>query len=294
MNSDQVLLSSCAWTLGRIVGADRLPPIAHIVSTLVPWLDCDDLDSTVASLANVIGVTSAELELALEEHEPRFEEAAEDPWQLMPCEVLERFGADVETVARRFDGAYYFHGTRAVDPEAFRRRGILPLDQMLEELWATLRELAADGISDEDWAVFRHDVETGIGGHDGWLYRHKVGAGIDLGPFGLLVRDIFLEPQSTGSHAYLGCPEIVQDISRCFSSVHGVNLEPRFCDAAKPCIVKFRSTQLRPGAINAALWCAYTKLRDGEITSSSNYSFDGNGEAVRAEDVMAVEIVSTI
>src|SRR5204862_7322161 len=119
-------------------------------------------------------------------------------------------------------------------------------------------------------------------------------AGVDLGPFGLVVRDIFLKPQSTGSHDYLGCPEIVQDIARCFSSAHGVNLEQRFCDTAKPCIVKFRSTQLRPGAIKAALWYAYTKLRDGQITSSSNYSFDGNGEAVPAEHVVAVEIVGTI
>jgi hypothetical protein len=107
------------------------------------------------------------------------------------------------------------------------------------------------------------------------------------------VRETFFQPRSTGSHDYLSCPEIVQDIARCFSSAHGINLERRFCDAAKPCIVKFRSTQLRPGAINAALWYAYTKLRDGEVRSNSNYSFDGDGEAVPAPDVVEVEIVST-
>jgi hypothetical protein len=118
--------------------ADRLHRLR-----LVPWRDCRDLDSTVGSLADAIGTTSAELARALREHdEGRFEEAADDPWELMPREVVERFSADVATVAGRFDGAYYFHGTRAVDPVAFRRRGILPLDQMLEELWATLRELA--------------------------------------------------------------------------------------------------------------------------------------------------------
>jgi hypothetical protein len=259
----------------------------------LPRLDCYDIDSTVASLAQAIGASSAELKRALRKYDDVvFEEATDDPWRLMPREVLERFGADVHSVVERFDGAYYFHGTRAIDPESFRHGGILPLDQMLEELWLTLRELAGPKTSDEDWTALRHDVETDAHGHNGWLYRHKVGSGVDLGPFGLVVREILLEPQSTGSHDYLGCPEIVQDIARCFSSAHDVNLEQRFCDAAKPCIVKFRSTDLAPGAIQAALWYAYTKLRDGEITSSSNYSFDGNGQAVRPEDVLGVEIVS--
>lgn len=83
----------------------------------------------------------------------------------MPREVLQRFGTDVEPVASSFDGAYYFHGTRAVEPEAFWRRGILPLDQMLEELWATLRELAGGDISDKDWKAFRRSVPGDACGH---------------------------------------------------------------------------------------------------------------------------------
>jgi hypothetical protein len=74
--------------------------------------------------------------------------------------------------------------------------------------------------------------------------------------------------------------------------VHGGNLERRFCDAAKPCIVKFRSPHCRPGDVKAALWYAYTKLHDGEITSSANYSFDGEGAPLPAEDVVDVEIIT--
>ncbi len=130
------------------------------------WLDCHDLHSTLASLEAAIGTTPAELERALREHdEAQLAEWTEDPWQLMPREVLERFGTDVETVAGRLEGAYYFHGTRALDPEAFRRRGILPLAQMLDELWEGLRELVRDEMTDEGWAAFRHDVETGSRGH---------------------------------------------------------------------------------------------------------------------------------
>jgi hypothetical protein len=257
----------------------------------VLWLDCHDVDSALASIAEASGVPPADLDRALREYdEARFEEASGDPWELMPRDVLERFGVDVEIVAGRFDGAHYFHGTRAVDPDAFRRRGIMPLDCMLDEIWATLRELAGDDITDEDWDAFRRSIEAGAGGDDGVIYRMKAGGRIHFGPFGLVVRETFLDPHSAGSHDYLGCPEIVQDIARCYGAAHGGNLERRFCDVAKPCIVKFRSANCRPGDVMAALWYAYTKLRDDKITSSANYAFDGGGEPVPAEDVVDVEI----
>jgi hypothetical protein len=255
-------------------------------------LDCHDYHVALASLADAIGTTPSNLANALGEYdESRLESRDEDPWALMPRDVLEEFGADVDAVTGRFDGACYFHGTRALDPEAFKRRGILPLDQMVEELWATLRELAGEEITDQDWDSFRSSVETGAGGHDGSLYRLKTGGRIHYGPFGLVVRETFLDPGSTGSHDYLGCPEIVQDVARCYASATGGGLERRFCDAAKPCIVKFRSANCRPGDVKAALWYAFTKLRDGEITSSANYSFDGGGDPVPADDVVDVEII---
>jgi hypothetical protein len=255
-------------------------------------LDCHDLETALASLADAIGTTQAELEQALREYdESRFEDRTEDSWERMPREVLEQFGLDVETVAGRFDGAHYFHGTRAIDPEAFRRRGILPLDKVVDELWTTLRELAGDEVTDEEWADFRRSVESGAGGHSGTLYLMKTGGRIHFGPFGLVVRETFFEPRAAASHDYLGCPEIVEDIASCYAAAHAGGLAQRFCDAAKPCIVKFRSTQLRKGAIKAALWYAYTKLRDDEISTNSNYSFDGNGEAVPAADVVEIEVV---
>jgi hypothetical protein len=259
----------------------------------MPWLDCHDYEAALASVAETTGTMPSELATVLRKYdESRLENTAEDPWELMPREALAHFGVDVETVAARFDGAYYFHGTRAVDPETFRLRGILPLDQILEELWATLRELAGAEISDEDWDSFRSSVEAGAGGHDGFLYRLMTGGRIHFGPFGLVVRETFIDPGSTGSHDYLGCPEIVRDIARCYGSAHDGNLERRFCDVAKPCIAKFRSANCRSGDVKAALWYAFTKLRDGEITNSANYSFDGAGDPVPAEDVVDVEIIT--
>jgi hypothetical protein len=261
----------------------------------VSFLDCYDLASTVRSLSDAIGTEPVELRRALEDFdESCFVRATEDPWRLMPRELLLGLGGDVDGVVGRLEGAYYFHGTRAVDPDTFRLRGILPLDQMLEELWATLRELAADDTSDEEWAAFRSSVESDAGEHSGLLYRMKAGGRIHHGPFGLVVRETFLDPGSAGSHDYLGCPEIVQDIAACFAPNHGVNLEARFRVATSSCIVKFRASPTTSGTIIAALWYAYAKLREGRITSSANYSFDGRGEAVLAVDVVGVEVVEGI
>jgi hypothetical protein len=208
----------------------------------VTRLDCHDVDSTLASLAGVARVDRTDLEQALREYdESRFDTYSEEPWTLMPREVLDRFGTNVQTIAESFEGAHYFHGTRTVDdPESFRQRGILPLAQMLDELWAMLRALAGDQISDEHWAAFRRSVETDAGDHDGFLYRHKVMGEVDAGPFGYVVRECLLDPEACSSHDYLGCPEIVQDICRCCDSTYGINLERCFCEASVACIVRFR------------------------------------------------------
>jgi hypothetical protein len=258
----------------------------------VKWLDCENLASTLSSLAIALGTTPVGLEGALRSYDDvGVSEAREDPWKLVPRQFFERFGLNTDGVTERFDGAYYFHGTRAVDPEAFRRRGLLPLDEMVEELWATLFALVANDVSDEEWAKFRTEVEADGGGHDGWLYRLKTGDRRHSGPYGSVVRETFFAPGATGTHDYLGCPEIVQDIARCFASAYGVDLEQRFCAATRPSIVKFRGKHLQSGAINAAFWYAHTMLREGVISRSSNYGFDGSGAPVAAEDVVAVEIL---
>jgi hypothetical protein len=121
----------------------------------------------------------------------------------LPRELLEGLGRDAETVS--FDSAFYFHGTRVTDPDSFYRNGILPLDDVIERLWAALFELVRDERSTEEWAAFRGDVERDAEGHDGLLYRLKTGDRLHFGPYGLLVRETLRDPSATSSHDYLGC-----------------------------------------------------------------------------------------
>jgi hypothetical protein len=254
-------------------------------------LDCYDVDSTLASFTATVGAGADEITSALIDYDESRFDGSEEPYKRMPREVLALFGTDPDTVSDLLAGAYYFHGTRAIDPESFRALGILPLDAVLEEIWATLRELAHE-CRDDAWAAFRTDVEADGGGHYGSLYRLKSRGAMHFGPHGELVREIFLNPRPSGSHDYLACPEIVQDIAWCAESALGIGLEERFCAAAKPTLVKFRAP-LWSGAVPTALWSLYYMLRQGNITGRNACGgFAGCGTNVPASDVVDVEVIT--
>lgn len=163
---------------------------------------------------------------------------------------------------------------------------------MVDQIWVMLYELIRKKRTERQWAEFRATVELGACGYFSHLYQLKTGNRHLFGPHGLVVRETVID-SPTGSHDYLRCPEIVQDIAICYQNTYAINLEQRFRDASKPCIVKFRSTQIRPGTIIAALWYVFSKLRDGKLTDASNWSFDGEGVPVPAKDVVNVEVIAT-
>jgi len=265
-------------------------------------LDCYDLSNALSSIAQVAGITVIKLRAALQNYdESRFESGSEDPQKLMPREVLEQFGLALDDI--RFVGAYYFHGTRVLHPERFLSYGILPLDQMVEEIWAMLYELVRSDRTEKQWSEFRAIVEQGDSsayGHDcehfSGLYRLKTRADRRrlLGPYGLLVREVFVDPQATWSHDYLASPEIIRDIAICYRAIFGVDLERRFHDASKPCIIKFRTDHGELGAVITALWYVYRKLRGEKVTDIVGWSFDGEGVLVPPEAITAIEVVPRI
>ena len=255
------------------------------------WLDCRDVDSSVASLAGAIGITPAELEEALLEHD-EFKFATpgeEDPRVAAPREFLALFDVDIEIVAEGFDGAVYFHGTRAFAPTVFHQRGILPLDQIVEELWTRLRGLAGDDVSDDEWTSFRSSVVDGdAGDHDGHLYRSKTGSRLHFGPNALLVREIHLR-RLTGTHDYSAAPRSCRTslaasvpLTRSTSS-SGSAMRPRRASCASGVRRFGRARSLpRSGYLDSM-------LRDGEIDTNAAWSFDGDGVPVSADDVVDVE-----
>lgn len=254
------------------------------------WLDCSNLETARSSISIAVGADQANLTAILSTYdESRLAIGSEDPYKRMPREVCEVLGCDIERVAP--NGAFFFHATRLLDPNAIAQQGIVPLGQIIDHIWASLFPLVSDVVSGNAWEEFRESIERGGGGYDGSLYREKTRRTLHHGPMAFLVRDSILNSHLAHNHDYLECPEIIQDIARCFEHAFAVHLEDRFIRASHPAIVKFRSRKVWTGSIRAALWYIYELDRTGTVSASANEGFDGEGTPVHAEDIVAVDLL---
>jgi hypothetical protein len=255
-------------------------------------LDCHGIDSATGSFEAAAEIPADELiDVLLEYDEDGFDDRSVSPHELLPREVLRAFKTDAAAVSRAFDRMYCFHGTRVVDTESFRERGLLPLGAVVEEIWTTLRELAPE-CADDRWAAYRGSVESG-GGQGGAHYSFKTGAPRYHGPYGELAREVIVNPRPSGTVDYLASPEIVVDIAAGARSEVGVDVLERFERATEPCIVKFEAP-LWSGAVSTALWFLYEMLHKGEVRSRNSCGgFDGKGVAVPSNEIVDVEIIAS-
>ena len=252
------------------------------------FLDCEDVDAALQSLAAATGVDGATLRAVLCAREPgRIDWAeGEDPRVAVPRTLLAEVGVDIGDVC--FDGAYYFHGTRVLRPHAFLQDGILPLGVMLDPLWADLYSLCDGEVTVARWRALRRELEGETrtplhAEHGAWLYRMKFATQFHHGPYASLVRAHALNPIQ-GQHDYLKSPEIVEDIARCL----GLGLQARFEAQARSCIVKFRHREVNQYAVEAALLFALDWIHGQPLGFSSVYGVDCQG-VVPAADVMYVD-----
>jgi len=252
----------------------------------VVYLDCQNVESAVQSLAEASQTADDLVVEAMQSFETNWDLAAEDPFVAVPRDFFRSLDVAIDDL--RFEGAYFFHASRVIDPDSFRREGIQPLEPMVDRLWDTLYELARDLFTEEGWRRFRANLEAGGGGEAGSDYREKVGNRLHHGPHGMLVRDTVLIPEATGSHDYLAIPEIVEDIA----VASGFDLRERFEAAATSCIVKFRASRTSPVDVRAAFWYVYKGIRGEGIGESSLSGIALCGSPVPAADILAVDRVT--
>lgn len=261
--------------LGRLKGAGL-----HV-------LDCETLETTLASVALAAGVSERELLDGLRRFDPAGVDTSADWYGAVPRAALASIGVNIDSV--RFDAIRAFHGTRTLDPQRFVRHGILPLGAVIDRLWDDLFAIAGGQVTTAEWHAIRTAIETGPlrpgpAEHSAYLYRLKVGKTSLHGPYANLVRDHVLAPIE-GHHDYLAIPEIVQDIAR----FAGTDLQDRFERAAKSCIVKFRHHEVTHHEIDSAVSYLLSKAHNEPHGFSSVHGLDCKGVAVPPEAVVAVD-----
>ncbi|MDE1854483.1 MAG: hypothetical protein KGI38_12150 [Thaumarchaeota archaeon] len=242
------------------------------------------------SVSRAIGRQESDLVNSLRAYDDDKRPMNEDFWTYGPKTVLSALDVDIGSVS--FAGTCWFHGTRTLEPDRFTRHGILALPDIIDWLWDSILGLVSDEIDPTTWEAFRRQIESGGGGHYANLYRLKLAQPVDQGPLGELVRDVFLNPGASGSHDYLGTPEIVEDIAIEAKKSLKIDIGPRFTRAAKPCLVEFQTQSYDLGALNAALVYGMASLAGEPIGRGACCAYSGKGKAIPACDVLSVEVVS--
>ncbi|WP_143073697.1 hypothetical protein [Actinokineospora terrae] len=255
------------------------------MSTSSTFLDCHDPQSAVRSLSTAFRVEDHELLLAIKSCRVRDYDAPYLEERIL-AKILKDLGV---RGTPQFAGTYFFHGTRTFDSGGFSVRGVLPLTDVLDELWTSLHSLIGHIVTRSEWEAHRRAIETTTaGGHGGWQYRLKTrDPGIHAGPYAHLIRELHLTP-SPERHDYLAVPEIVQDIARTCD----FNLIERYTEATTPCVVKFRTSANEEHAYQAAFWYVYAHIHGDAPPQSILYAYSGQNKPVQPHDVLSVELIA--
>lgn len=245
-------------------------------------LDCESIDSTYASIEEILRIGRPVLEEMLgnlDLHEACRKAGGKTENEVLLDSVLQY----ARGTGPAFDRTCWFHFTRSHPRNSFSK-GILPLGESLPYLWGFLLMLLPEDFPLEKWYEFARNPASGP-------YRARVNDPGSHGPFALLPREAGLSSRQSGIHDPLGAPAIVEDICSAFRTERGVDLLPSYLENTRPCVVGFIDGETRPEYLGAALHYLYRHLRGGPLPGDCRVDFDAGGEAIPPERIRRVEFL---
>jgi hypothetical protein len=265
-------------------------------------IDCETTLTLKNTLERITGVSIIET-LKFLEHFPMKDYFPDDPcMQSYPDtqdKLLLKCFKENFKVSFEIDITNWFHLTRVKSSDVFEN-GIIPLNLIVEEIWAFLQSLS--GISVREWEAFRILVETNksnTGGnivHSASQYISKINKTFSAGPHGILIKDNAFKASELRRHDYLKIPEIVQDICRCYSEYsYGYSdnkvLEIKYVEVTKPYIVKFRHIGGQSCHIGNMLLYLYSTIHNEQIDHNCDADYNAMNSIVKPENIIYVESV---
>ncbi len=254
-------------------------------------LDCETKETTYTSLAAILDVDKGAMDAVFEELDiDRFDKDNPDYPDPPECVVFSRVSRrPLSAVA--LDGVCWFHLTRIPKSEVFLTSGILPLNLVIDSIWASLYSRVENWLPKEKWAAFRERFTTDDpqAGNSQYLYHMKVTESLHWGPYAILVREIAFMPQVVETHDYLRTPEIVEDICRGFQEEYKFDLLAEYRAISERCIVKFTDDRPRRECIVTALWYLYASYHNYKPSVDWSTCFDNHGVPVPPGRILRVE-----
>lgn len=259
-------------------------------------LDCENTLSMYKSLENISGISQKELKKFIAKFD--FDEFQKDnPHSFLRSdEILLKIFEEEYNPSLKFDYTCWFHLTRTFQFDHFKD-GILPLGDILDDIWKFLFRLIKNEFSKKDWENYRKSLESGelkreVEDVYGELYRSKINNPIHWGPYAMLIRDSAFKSREIGNHDYLGVPEIVEDICVPFDKIHDFGLLNKYKNNTKSCIIKFKSKSNERyfiGTVLNYLHCIHNKER---MYINCNTCFDNKGNKISSKNILKIEYLN--
>ncbi len=243
-------------------------------------LDCESIDSTYASIEEILRIEKPVLEGMLGDID--LDEVCRRAGGKTGSDVLlDAVMKHARAAGTVFDRTCWFHFTRSHPRNSFSK-GILPLRDALPYVWGFLLMLLPEDFPLEAWYRFAENPPSEP-------YRRRLNDPACWGPFALLPREAGLSFREFDTHDSLGAPEIVEDICSAFREEHGFDLLRAYRENTRPCVVKFTDNKTCPGYLGTALQYLYRLLHGGQFSGECEVDFDAEGRRIPAERFRKVE-----
>jgi hypothetical protein len=221
-------------------------------------LDCETIDSTYESLTNILNISKDEINNFFKEFKFENKNSAD-------TEIFESFQKKY-SINISYNGTYFFHASRCDDIKRYEK-GILPLNEIIDEVWSFLYSLIKEIFDQQEWKKFRDELENGLKCSGGFTYRLRVKDSFHWGPDAFLIKEVIFKLKELGQHNYLKIPEIVEDICRCFEEKYKIDLLQAYIKKTDPCIIKFKTSNNDQKYIATAILYLYEKFNNMDISS---------------------------
>lgn len=231
-------------------------------------LDCETLESAYESVAVIYGVNIKRVKAFADSvdanKDPDYDVDIETAYITAKARAF--FGSEPE-----YDGTYWFHVTRTWR-ENFDN-GLHPLNMVLDEIWSFLFSLVCDKITEDEWKSFQKDFKDGNTGHYSYIQKQRLESQ-DYGPFAILILDT---ARQSPNRDYQVGGEACEDIWTDFNKRFEIDLEQRFRNATKPCIIKFSDQGANIDNLGVALMHLCCTAHGDSVR---NRSFSGEGRSI--------------
>lgn len=196
-------------------------------------LDCENILTLTKSIENILGLKKNEI---IDYYNSFSYDSNHFHSNLLFIKEIEKNGITINHTSTS-----WFHFTRNFPSEEYKK-GLLPLNKILEYTWNKLYLLVKNEVQYDDWSDFKKLMNSGENYTKGaTLYYDKINeSNNQFGPYGFLVFDIDCFDKPIWDWHYLkGGSEIVYHICDAFQEIYKIDLFNIYISHTKPCIVKF-------------------------------------------------------